>query len=58
MKHKIQTAVITALFKNTPDANSDFKSQYTFATFAAVDDLSGPVRKETFTSKGPKGHGL
>ena len=28
-----------------------------FAFFAAVNILSGPLRKQNFTLKGPKGHG-
>ena len=35
-----------------------FKSQLTFALFAAVNHLSGPLRKQKFTSTGSKGHGL
>ena len=34
------------------------KSQLTFALFAAVNHLSGPLREQTFTSTGSKGHGL
>ena len=35
-----------------------FKSQLTFALFAAVNHLSGPLKKQKFTSTGSKGHGL
>ena len=35
-----------------------FKSQLTFAVFAAVSHLSEPLRKQTFTSTGSKGYGL
>ena len=35
-----------------------FKSQLTFALSAAVSHLSGPLREQTFTSIGSKGHGL
>ena len=34
-----------------------FKSQLTIAFFAAV-NLKGPVRKQNFTLRGSKGHGL
>ena len=43
----------TALFKNTRTLN--FKSRLTFAFFAAVNHLSGPLRKQKFTSTGSKG---
>ena len=35
-----------------------FKSQLTFAIFAAVNRLSGPLRKQKFTYKGSKDRGL
>ena len=39
-------------------ANSDFQSPTDpFAFFAAVNILSGPLRKQTFTLTGSKGHG-
>ena len=47
---------VTALFKNTRILK--FKSQLTFAFFAAVHHLSGPRRKQEFTSTASKGHGL
>ena len=50
------TAYTTALFINIRTLR--FKSQFTFAFFAAANHLSGPLRKHKFTSKGSKGHGL
>ena len=38
---------ITALFKNTRTLK--FKSQLTFAFFAGVNHLNGPLRKQNFT---------
>ena len=35
-----------------------FKSQLTYAFYAAVNHLSRPLRKQKFTSAGSKGHGL
>ena len=35
-----------------------FKSQLTTAFFAAVNHLNGPLRKQNFTLRGSKGHGL
>ena len=43
-------------FKNTWTLR--FKSQLTFASFAAVNHFSGPLRKQTFTSTSSKGHRL
>ena len=43
-------------FKNTWTLR--FKSQLTFASFAAVNHFSRPLRKQTFTSTGSKGHRL
>ena len=48
--------LITALFKNTQTVK--FKSQLTFAFVTTVNHLSGPLRKQKFTSAGSKGHGL
>ena len=45
-----------ALCKNTWTLR--FKSQLTFASFAAVNHFSGPLRKQTFTSTSSKGHRL
>ena len=45
-----------ALFKNT--LTLKVKSQLTFAFFAAVNHLSGPLRKQNFTYTGSKCHGL
>ena len=45
---------ITALLKNTRIVK--FKSQMTITFFAAVNHLSGPLRKQNFTSAGSKGH--
>ena len=36
----------------------NFKSQLTIAFFAAVNHLSGPLRKQNFTLTGSKVHGL
>ena len=47
---------VTALFKNTRILK--FKSQLTFAFFAAVNHLSTPRRKQEFSSTASKGHGL
>ena len=47
---------LTALFTNM--RNVKFKSQLTIAFFAAVNRLSGPLRKQNFTLTGSKGHGL
>ena len=52
----LKIAKITALFINTWILK--FKSQLTFAFFAAVNHLSAPLRKQKFTSTGSKGHGL
>ena len=49
-------AGITALFTNMQIMK--FKSQLTIAFFAAVNHLNGPLRKQNFTLKGSKGHGL
>ena len=49
-------AWITALFTNMQIVK--FKSQLTIAFFAAVNHLNGPLRKQNFTLKGSKGHGL
>ena len=46
---------INALFKNTWIRK--FKSQLTFTFFAAASHLSGPLRKQEFTSTGSKRHG-
>ena len=35
-----------------------FKSQLTFAFFAAVNHLNGPLRTQNFTLTGSKGHGF
>ena len=59
IKEKQKTCLnllLTALFKNTRILK--FKSQLTFAFFAAVNHLSGPRRKQKITSTGSKGHGL
>ena len=53
---KVRYYFVSALFKNTRILK--FKSQLTFAFFAAVDHFSGPLRKHNFTSTGSKGHGL
>ena len=47
---------LTALFPNMQIVK--FKSQLTIAFFAAVNHLSGPLRKQNFTLTGSKGHGL
>ena len=47
---------VPALFINTSILK--FTIQLTFAFFAAVNHLSGPLRKQKFTSTGSKGHGL
>ena len=52
----IKLFCFTALFKNT--LTLKFKSQLTYAFFAAINHLSGPLRKQNFTSVGSKGHGL
>ena len=44
--------LLTALFKNTRILK--FKIQLTFTFFAAVNHLSGPLRKQKFTSNGLK----
>ena len=46
----------TALFTNMRIRK--FKSQLTIAFFAAVNHLNGPLRKQNFTLKDSKGHGL
>ena len=46
----------TMLFKNMRILK--FKSQLTFAFFAAVNHLTASLRKQKFTSMGSKGHGL
>ena len=51
-----QRQLLTALFKNTRILR--FKSQLTFEFFAAVNHLSGPLRKQNFSLTGSKGHGL
>ena len=53
---KCSSVLLTALFKNTRILK--FKSQLTFAFFAAVNHLNGPLRKQNFTLTGSKGHGL
>ena len=52
----IKLFCFTALFKNTLTVK--FKSQLTYAFFAAINHLSRPLRKQNFTSVGSKGHGL
>ena len=47
---------ITALFTNLRILK--FQSQLTIAFFAAVNHLSGPLRKHNFTSTGSTGHSL
>ena len=47
---------VTALLINTQILK--FKSQLTFAVFAAVNHLSRPLRKQKFTLTVSKGHGL
>ena len=47
---------VTALYINTQILK--FKSQPMFAFFAAVNHLSGPLRKQKFTLTVSKGHGL
>ena len=47
---------ITALFTNLRILK--FQSQPTIAFFAAVNHLSGPLRKHNFTSTGSTGHSL
>ena len=47
---------ITALFTNMRIVK--FNSQLIIAFFAAVNHLSGPLRKQNFTLTGSKGHGL
>ena len=53
---KCSSVLLTALFKNTRILK--FKSQLTFAFFAAVNHLNGPLRKQNFTLTGSKGQGL
>ena len=53
---KCLNLLLTALFKNTRILK--FKSQLTFAFFAAVNHLSGPRGKKKITSTGSKGHCL
>ena len=48
--------LFTALFTNMRIVK--FKSHLTIAFFAAVNHLSGPLRKQNFTLTGSKGHGL
>ena len=48
--------VLAVLFINTRIVR--FKSQLTFAFFAAVSHLTGSLRKQKFTSTYLKGHGL
>ena len=48
--------IFTALFTNMRIVK--FKSQMTIAFFAAVNHLSGPLRKQNFTLTVSKGHGL
>ena len=48
--------MLTALFKNRQILK--FKSELTFAFFPAVNDLSGPLRKQNFTLTGSKDHGF
>lgn len=38
--------------------NYEIQSQLTTPFFSAVNHLSGPLRKQNFTSTGSKGHGL
>ena len=47
---------ITALFRNMRILK--FKSQLAIAFFAAVNHLTGPLRKQNFTLTGSKGHDL
>ena len=47
---------LTALFTNMGILK--FKRQLTIAFFAVVNHLNGPLRKQTFTLTGSKGHGL
>ena len=47
---------VTALLINTQILK--FKSQLTFAVFAAVNHLSRPLRKQKFILTVSKGHGL
>ena len=51
-----QRQLFTALLKNTRILR--FKSQLTFEFFAAVNHLSGPLRKQNFSLTDSKGHGL
>ena len=46
----------SALFKNTQILK--FRNQLTFAFFATVNHLNGPLRKQKFSSTHSKGHGL
>jgi len=39
-------------------ANSEVQKPIGVCVFAAVNHLSGPLRKQKFTSTGSKGHGL
>ena len=56
ISHRYNTLPITVLFKNTRIPK--LKNQLTFAFFAAINHLRGPLRKQKFTSTGSKGHGL
>ena len=49
---------LTALFTNMRIRIVKFKSQLTIAFFATVGHLNGPLRKQTFTLTGSKGHDL
>ena len=53
--HKVGCS-LTALFTNMRILK--FKSQLTITFFAAVNHLNGPLRKQTFTLTGSKGHGF
>ena len=53
---KVPEELLTALFINTRILK--FKRQLTFAFFAAVNHLSGALRKQRLTSTSSKGHGL
>ena len=48
--------MLTSLFTNMRILK--FRSQQTIAFFAAVNHLNRPLRKQNFTSRGSKGHGL
>ena len=53
---KVPEELLTTLFINTRILK--FKRQLTFAFFAAVNHLSGALRKQRLNSTSSKGHGL